>query len=243
MLNIIILYKKSTEFAKLSYYSYTSYNSASHQKSESRSWSYASRRGKIWFDCRSKCGFRRSSGARQFFFSVKVSGLCPKLWIWALREKKKTWWHLHQTCFRRVSSKSNVYCKPLATFGTPIALILIENEKFLFRHVMVSIFLIASCLPQWTHSSSSCLNIFKVYFSLKYLRQNWGDYLFNCDFRTKLKMKKMWNKVSIKLRCVEISSKPRVDGLHGSWLINLNMSSTCEEKSRPRNYFESQMSP
>ena len=173
------------------------------------------------------------------FFFPNLSGL----WIWALREKKKTGWHLHQTCFRRVSSKSNVYCKSLATFGTPIALILIENDKFLFRRVMVSIFLIASCLPQWTHSSSSCLNIFKVYFSLKYLRQNWGDYLFNCDFRTKLKMKKMWNKVSIKLRCVEISSKPRVDGLHGSWPINLNMSSTCEEKSRPRNYFESQMSP
>ena len=177
-----------------------------------------------------------------FFFQWKSAVFVPNC-EFEHSEKKKTGWHLHQTCFRRVSSKSNVYCKPLATFGTPIALILIENEKFLFRHVMVSIFLIASCLPQWTHSSSSCLNIFKVYFSLKYLRQNWGDYLFNCDFRTKLKMKKMWNKVSIKLRCVEISSKPRVDGLHGSWPINLNMSSTCEEKSRPRNYFESQMSP
>ena len=159
-----------------------------------------------------------------------------------LRVPKNERWNLHQIFTSLASSKNNVYCKPLATFGTPIALILIENDKFLFWHVMVSIFLNASCLPQWTHSSSSCLNIFKLYFSLKYMRQNWGHYVFNCDFRTKLKMKKMWNKVSIKLRCAEISSKPRVDGLHGSWPIDLNVSSICEEKSRPQNYFESQMS-
>lgn len=189
----------------------------------------------LWFD-------NDTNGAIRFEKTHVVRGV-HSMTKKKLRVPKNERWNPHQNLTSLVSSKNYVYCKPLATFGTPIALILIENEKFLFRHVMVSIFLNASCLPQWTHSSSSCLNIFKVYFSLKYLRQNWGHYLFNCDFRTKLKMKKMWNKVSIKLRCVEISSKPRVDGLHGSWPINLNMSSTCEEKSRPRNYFESQMSP
>ena len=88
---------------------------------------------------------------------------------------------------------------------------------------MVTVLLNASGIPQYMHTSGRLLNRFKLYLGLKYMSQNWGRRAFNCDFTMKLKMEKVWNKMPIKLRYVEISSKPWSHGLYGGSLIDLNI--------------------
>ena len=88
---------------------------------------------------------------------------------------------------------------------------------------MVTVLLNASGIPQYTHTSRRRLNIFKLCLDLKYMRRNWAHCAFNCDFRMKLKMEKVWNKMPIKLRYVEISSKPWSQGLYGGSLIDANI--------------------
>ena len=78
-------------------------------------------------------------------------------------------------------------------------------------------------LPQYMHTSRRLFNSFKLYLILKHISQNWARCAFNCDFRMKLKMEKVWNKMPIKLRYVEISSKPWSHGLYGGSLIDSNI--------------------
>ena len=97
------------------------------------------------------------------------------------------------------------------------------RDSSCFLHAMVTVSLNAPGLPQYTHTSRRLFNSFKLYLILKHINQNWARCAFNCDFRMKLKMEKVWNKMQIKLRYVEISSKPSSHGLYGGSLIDSNM--------------------